>query len=278
MLADVAPLLRCPHCQGTLAVQDTVVRCAQGHSFDVARQGYVNLLPRPAATGPGDTAAMVHARASFLSGGHYDRFADAVADAVNETGPLDEPVAEVGAGTAYYLARALDGRTGPGVALDVSPAAARRAARAHPRLGSVVADAWTRLPLADGCLGAALVAFAPRSGAELARVVRPAGRLVVLVPATDHLVELRSTLGLLDVDPRKSQRLAASLAADFAPVAERDMRWTASLPRSDVRDLVLMGPNAFHQTSDLDERIAAMARQLPVAVTVSGVVHVLRRR
>jgi SAM-dependent methyltransferase len=276
VLADVAALLRCPHCQGTLALRERVLRCSHGHSFDVARQGYVNLLPRPAVTGPGDTAVMVRARESFLSGGHYDRLADAVAGAVNEAGCQDEPMAEVGAGTAYYLARALDDRTGPGVALDVSVAAARRAARAHPRVGSVVADAWTRLPLADGCLGAALVAFAPRSGGELARVVRPAGHVVVLVPATDHLVELRSTLSLLDVDPRKSERLAASLGADFAPLSERPVRWTASLRRSDVHDLVLMGPNAFHQTSDLDERIAALPERLPV--TISGVVHVLRRR
>lgn len=276
MLADVASLLRCPHCLGTLTLRERQLRCAQGHAFDVARQGYVNLLPRPAATGSGDSAAMVQARASFLSGGHYDRFAHAVADAVNEAGSPDEPVAEVGAGTAYYLAGVLDRRTGPGVALDVSPAAARRAARAHPRAGSVVADAWTWLPLADGCIGAALVAFAPRSGGQLARVVRPAGRVVVLVPASDHLVELRSTLGLLDVDPRKSERLGASLGDDFVPVGQRQVRWTTSLQRSDVRDLVLMGPNAFHRTSDLDARIAALPEHL--SVTVSGVVHVLLRR
>lgn len=276
MLADIVSLLRCPHCRSPLDLRQHALRCAQGHSFDVARQGYVNLLPRRPATGTGDTAAMVQARMSFLGRGHYARFADAVARAVNETGQLDEPVAEVGAGTAYYLAQVLHGRTGPGVAIDVSSAAARRAARSHPRIGSVVADAWTSLPLADRCLGAAAVAFAPRSGGELARVVRPGGRVVVLVPAVDHLQQLRSALGLMQVDARKSERLAASLGDDIVPVGEREVRWTAPLQRSDVRDLVLMGPNAFHQAPDLDERIGELPESLPV--TVSGIVHVLRRR
>src|SRR5690349_14687654 len=114
-----------------------VLACSQGHAFDVARQGYVNLLSRRPPTGGGDTAAMVQARATFLGRGHYRRFASAVADAVAAVVPADEAVAEVGAGTAYYLATVLERRRGPGVALDVSPAAARRAAQAHPRVGSV---------------------------------------------------------------------------------------------------------------------------------------------
>lgn len=276
MLADVVALLRCPHCGNRMTLADRVLRCGSGHSFDVARQGYVNLLPRRPATGTGDTTAMVAARASFLSRGHFRPFAEAVATAVNEGSPSDEPVAEVGAGTGYYLAAVLEGRTGAGVALDVSAAAARRAARAHDRVGSVVADAWTSLPLQDGSVGAAVVAFAPRSGGELGRVVRKGGRVVVLVPGADHLVELRSALGLLDVDARKRERLAAALGDDVRPVDQRVLRWTTHLQHSDVRDLVLMGPNAVHQGRELDARVAALPE--PVPVTVSGEVHVLRRR
>jgi 23S rRNA (guanine745-N1)-methyltransferase len=222
---------------------------------------------------------MVAARTSFLSGGHYARFADAVVAAMCASAEVasDEPIAEVGAGTGYYLAHALSRRDGVGVAIDVSTAAARRAARAHERVGAVVADAWTSLPLADACLGAALVAFAPRSGRELARVVRPGGRLVVLVPAVDHLAELRAHLGLLAVDPRKAERLAAALGDGFQPESERAVRWTTELDHDAVRDLVLMGPNALHQDQGhLTEAIAALPPG--TSVTASGIVHVLRRR
>jgi SAM-dependent methyltransferase len=276
VLADVVPLLRCPHCGATFEQRDGVLACGGGHTFDVARQGYVNLLPRPPRTGTGDSPAMVQARDSFLGRGHYAPFADAVAAGVNEVGSLDEPVAEIGAGTAYHLARVVEGRTGPGLALDVSTAAARRAARAHPRVGSVVADAWTSLPVADACVGAAVVAFAPRAGGEVARILRPGGRLAVLVPGPDHLIELRSMLGLLDVDPRKTERLAATLGAAFAPVEEREVRWTAHLDRSDVRDLVLMGPNARHQdVCSLERQLRSVPDHL--AVTVSGSVHLFAR-
>lgn len=279
MLSDIVDLLRCPYCQQELELHGPVLRCTSGHAFDVARQGYVNLLPRRPSTGTGDTTEMVQARASFLSRGHYAAFADAVTaamwDGPDAPRPV-EPIAEVGAGTGYYLAEAVGRHEGVGVALDVSAAAARRAARAHQRIGAVVADAWTSLPLADGCVGGAVVAFAPRSGGELARVVRPGGRLVVLVPGADHLTELRSALGLLDVDPHKAERLAATLEPDFEPSAKRPLRWRTVLDRADVRDLVLMGPNARHQDARrLDVGLAKLPAQ--VTVTVSGIVHVLRR-
>ena len=102
--------------------------------------------------------------------------------------------------------------TGPparsGVVLDSSPYAARRAARAHPRAMAVVADTWARLPVRDGAVDRVLVVFAPRNGPEIARVLDPDGRLVVVTPAADHLGELVGPLGLLRVDPDKAARLA----------------------------------------------------------------------
>jgi 23S rRNA (guanine745-N1)-methyltransferase len=284
VLSDVVDLLRCPHCRQELRLHGRVLTCPSAHAFDVARQGYVNLLPRRPSTGTGDSPAMVEARASFLARGHYAAFADAVASAIStrSDGGDDElgqgePIAEVGAGTGYYLAQVLRRREGSGVALDVSAAAARRAARAHERIGSVVADAWTSLPLRDGCLGGAVVAFAPRSGGELARVVRPGGRLVVLVPGAGHLAELRAALELLDVDPRKAERLAASLGPEFEPSSVQPIEWRTELDHEDVRDLVLMGPNARHQDRGrITDRLDALPAR--VGVTVSGEVHVLRRR
>jgi 23S rRNA (guanine745-N1)-methyltransferase len=285
VLSDVVDLLRCPHCRQEMQLHGRVLQCCSGHSFDVARQGYVNLLPGRPATGTGDTSAMVAARTAFLSRDHYAQFADAVAAATSATSDTtdgsevtsSEPIAEIGAGTGYYLAHALRRREGVGVAIDVSTAAARRAAHAHERIGSVVADAWTSLPLTDACLGAAVVAFAPRSGGELARVVRPGGRLVVLVPAGDHLTELRTRLGLLDIDPRKAERQAAALGDGFRSESHSTIRWTTELDHDAVRHLVLMGPNALHQD---EGRLAGSIAALPgrTTVTMSGILHVLRRR
>ena len=157
MLSDVLPLLRCPHCTGPLADAGPAVRCPRGHGFDVARQGYLSLLAGGGGTSTADTAAMVQARAAFLGAGHYDALSEAVAAAVGRG-----PVVDVGAGTGHHLARVLDRVEGPGLALDLSKHAARRAARAHPRAGAVVADAWRALPVADAVAGTVLSVFAPR--------------------------------------------------------------------------------------------------------------------
>lgn len=274
MLADVVALLRCPSCREPLREQQRFLTCTRGHTFDVARQGYVNLLGA-AQPGTADTPAMVAARADFLAGGWFAPLADGVADGV---GPGAGVVVEMGAGTAYHLAHVLDRGAGAvGLAVDVSVAACRRAARAHPRAGAVVADAWADLPLRDGCADAVVVAFAPRGAAELARVTRPGGRLVVLAAGADHLGELRAPLGLVGVDDRKQERLRAATAPWFAVTARVPLRYAVRLGAADVVRLASMGPSAFHtRPAALGERVAALPN--PVEVTVAATVTTLQRR
>lgn len=274
MLADVVRLLRCPACGAELHAAPGSLRCNANHAFDVARQGYVNLLAG-AAHGTADTTSMVQARAQFLAAGHYAPLAHLVAEAA---GGGEGPVVELGAGTAYYLATALEARPrSVGLALDISVPASRRAARAHPRAGAVVADAWSSLPLADGCADVVLVVFAPRGAAEIARVLRPGGRLVVLTPTPQHLTELVEVLGLLGVDERKPERLRTALDPGFDVVDEAALRRTMRLTAVDVEHLAAMGPSAFHTTADdLRRRVA----RLPAVVEVTAAVTVttFRRR
>jgi 23S rRNA (guanine745-N1)-methyltransferase len=113
-----------------------------------------------------------------------------------------------------------------------------------------------------------LVVFAPRNGAETARVLRPDGRLVVVTPAADHLAELIGPLELLTVDPAKADRLAASLGPHLRPVAAAAHREELLLDHAAVRTLVGMGPHARHRSPD--DLAAAVARlPEPVRVTVS---------
>ena len=259
MLEPVVDALACPHCRASLSLESGTARCRTGHAFDVARQGYLNLLTRPAPN-PGDTAEMVAARADFLASGNYSTLREAVAESLR----VDGLVVEIGAGTAYYLARVVATGQRTGLALDVSPYAARRAAKAAPSIGAVVCDAWQQLPVRDGVAAAVLDVFAPRNAAEIARVLRPDGVLLVVTPRPDHLRELVGVLGLVRVDEAKDQRLATGLGERFDRVSTTELDWTMTLDRRTARNLVAMGPSAWHT-----DPVATEALPDPTTVTAS---------
>ncbi|WP_369132182.1 putative RNA methyltransferase [Modestobacter sp. I12A-02662] len=260
--------LACPVCGRPVHADPAGLRCPAGHAFDRARQGHVTLLPPDGTPHAGDSAAMVADRAEFLAAGHYAGVTAALADTAL-AGTPPETVLDVGGGTGAHLAGVLDRAPGAvGVVLDASRYAARRAARAHPRAMAVVADSWARWPVLDSSVDRVLVVFAPRNGAETARVLRPEGRLVVVTPAADHLAELVGPLGLLSVDPAKAERLTASLAPHLRPVASAAHREELRLDHAAVRTLVGMGPHARHLAAgELTARIAALPE--PVRVTVA---------
>lgn len=300
MLADVVDRLRCPHCataaEVPLTLDGAALRCAAGHTFDVARQGYVSLLTGQAPVVPGDTAAMVAARTSFLAGGHFTGIAAALARHVTtRTAPtVPRPavrrappgalrpaesgcVVDLGAGTGYYLAAALDAAPGTvGIAADISGHALRRAARAHPRLGAIRCDAWRPLPLRTGAADVVLNVFAPRNGAELNRVLSPGGVVLVVAPTGRHLRELATAVGAVSVDPRKSDRVDAALGPHLVAAGSQTYETSVTLGHAAAVAAVAMGPSAWHvEPEALAARIGALPD--PVRVTVSVTISVYDR-
>ena len=243
-IAQVVELLACPYCADRLALTDDgrAASCRQSHRFDLARQGYLNLLAGPQPPNA-DTPAMIDARARFLATGLFDP----IAGVAGRLAAGSSRILDAGAGTGRLLASLLDGDPeARAVALDVSTAAARRAARAQPRLGAVVADVWRTIPAVDGAFDLVVSNFAPRNPAEFVRVLETGGRLLTITPGAEHLTELRRTYALLDIQPDKADRLADTLAGWFAPIrtetVHRRDRWSAET----VADAIAMGPNAFH--------------------------------
>jgi 23S rRNA (guanine745-N1)-methyltransferase len=115
------------------------------------------------------------------------------------------------------------------------------------------------LPVRDAAAGVVLNVFAPRNAVEYARVLRPDGLLVVVVPGPGHLAELVTALGLIRVDAAKPARLAATLDPFFAGLGERPVSYDLQLTREQVRAAVAMGPNAWHVPADvLADRVAAL--------------------
>jgi 23S rRNA (guanine745-N1)-methyltransferase len=278
VLSDVIGCLQCPVCGRSLSLDAGAVRCGNAHAFDVARQGYVNLLPGRAHTGTADTRGMVDAREAFLGAGHYDAILEAVADAAAGVldGAPDGCVVDAGAGTGRYLARVLARAPGRvGLALDLSKHALRRAVRAHERIGAAVCDTWRPLPVRAAVAALVLDVFAPRNAAEFARILHPGGALIVVTPAPDHLRELVDLLGLVSVDERKDERLADALGAYFAPDGSVTVRTAMTLAADDVTALVAMGPSSRHVTeAEVRARVRAISQ--PLSVTAAVAVSVYR--
>ena len=270
----MAGRLRCPNCAAPLSLAGRVLRCARGHAFDVARQGYVALAPPRRGLAPGDSPEMVAARESFLARGHYRVIAEAIAEATPAeliASAGGAPLAlDLGAGTGYYLAALLNDRPGwQGIALDASRPALRRAVRAHPQIAAVACDVWQELPVQDACADLLLNVFAPRNGPEITRVLAPGGALVVVTPTQSHLREIVDALGLLDVDADKQGRLHAALAPRLQSERRRELEFTMTLDHEQLRALVAMGPSARHlQPRQVAERLARLPQSMRVGASL----------
>lgn len=275
MLKDVIDLLADPHDGSALSGADDFSRLVSesGHSFDVAKQGYVTLAAGAGLKHAGDDADMVTARETYLSKGHFAPFVEAVTDAVQdivEQAPehVDAPaLLEVGAGTGYYLAHTLDSlHDARGIGLDISTHAAKHLAKCHPRVGAVVADVWERLPIRDQSIHAISVVFAPRNPAEFQRILAPGGEVVVLTPTTGHLDELREPLGILGVEDGKVDRMYDQAAGYLTQAAEPiDITFPILLDKASIAAQVGMSPSARHiSAEELAERMARLPETMQV--------------
>lgn len=275
MLSNIVDVLADPLDLSPLRGEDGFSRLVSesGHSYDVARQGYVSLVGGKGLNHDGDSLEMVRSREAFLAQGYFAPFVEAVTDAVGNViersaAQVDEPVVlEVGAGTGYYLAHTLDSIDGArGVGLDISVPAAKHLAKSHPRTGAVVADVWERIPLRDASVHAITVVFAPRNPGEFRRVLVDGGEAVILTADRGHLDELREPLGILGVEEGKLERMLEQAKGHLEPVSDAELiEFPMQLEREAIAAQVGMSPSARHlDPATLAERVAALPERLEV--------------
>ena len=261
-------LLRCPICRLDLIAAAGALVCRARHSFDLAREGYVNLLRgrrrRPASSG--DSQEQLRHRTAFLDAGHFDDIALNIAEYIqqSDTQPIfgEWRILDAGSGTGHHLARIAQALSQPvvGIGIDISRDAARQAARRWPRLAFAVADLWTEWPLQDAAVDLVVSIFAPKNFPEAARVLRQGGWLTVVYPGVDHMTELRERLGLMRRHEAADRRYADAVTSFVGPQTVKRLRWKTVLDDLAIRSAILMGPNARHiAASTLDGELGPMS-------------------
>jgi 23S rRNA (guanine745-N1)-methyltransferase len=241
-------LLRCPLCKSGFTAAAGAFVCRNGHSFDLAREGYVNLLcggSRHPAAG-GDSSPQLRHRAQFLGAGHLDALTMTIVRQVERSVQGPQHVLDAGSGTGHHLARIAARLPGSviGLGLDISKDAARQAARRWPSVAFAVANLWAGWPVRDQAVDLVVSIFAPKNFPEMARVLRPGGWLALAYPGPDHLIELRDRFGLLRQYAENSLSYAQMVMRFVGPPFATRLYRRAVLDPATARAVILMGPNA----------------------------------
>lgn len=237
-------------------------RCANGHAFDVASQGYANLLPvqYKRSRDPGDSKEMVAARRRFLNSGAYQPIAEAVSHAVLAGLPATASCLDAGCGEGYYLrqlsAAAADMRQRLAiVGVDISKWAVLAAAKQDQRPAWLVGSN-AKLPVQSATLDRVLCLFGFPAYAEFARVLKPGGQLLLVDPGPDHLRELRQII-YPTLKPERDTALPAPVG--FSPLTTQTVRFSFALAGAEpIADLLAMTPHLHRASAEGRARAAAL--------------------
>lgn len=245
--------LICPVCGQPLEHLDGGCGCSWGHRFDLARQGYVNLLvvQQKHSLHPGDTRQQVLSRRAFLEGGFYEPIVEAVKSAALRHG-AQGPVLDVGCGEGYYAVRVAQALGAELMGLDISKEAVRCAAAAYKGPMWVCGTA-SHLPVADDSVGTLMSMFALTVPGEFRRVLGSDGVFLQVLAAQDHLLGLKSVIyPELHQKPKDSvPQLEEFRLAESCPVS-----FPIDVSGEQVMNLLSMTPHVWRITAEGAQRLA----------------------
>lgn len=265
-------ILMCPVCRQSLDLNEKTWRCELGHSYDVAKQGYVNLhvVQHKHSKNPGDTPESVDARRAFLQGGYYQPLQHAVVALLKQ---LDvKTVLDIGCGEGYYTS-AMQQVVEQCVGVDIAKNAVQRAAKLNAEVTWVVGTGAT-LPVLDQSMDACTSLFSPIPQAEIARVLKDDGYLIVVTPASEHLYAMRKAL-FEQVNPHTPEKFVEQLQDLFELKQEQIIDAPIVLDQQALKNLIAMTPYAYKASP---ERRLQLEQQLQLEVTASFQIYVFQKR
>ncbi|WP_273454755.1 putative RNA methyltransferase [Nevskia ramosa] len=268
-------MLVCPLCRGALLRQPPTWRCANNHCYDVAREGYVNLLlvQQKHSPEPGDSAESLTARRAFLEAGHYGPLRDAVVAMLAPLAPLaPDTLLDLGCGEGWYTS-AFPAIAAEVIGLDIAKPAIRLAAKRYPGITWIVGSGAV-LPVDDASLDVISCLFTQLHIDEMHRALKSSGHVLVVTPAADHLWSLRAGL-FEDVVAHEPDKFLAGFADRFELAARDDVRAPLSLGNAQLRQLLAMTPYVWKARP---ERRAVLERCEQLETTAAFSLLLFRKR
>ena len=275
-MEDTKSLFCCPICGEALDREEKRYACPVGHSFDLAREGYVNLLPanRQHSKAPGDDRDMTAARTRFLDGGWYSPLRSALCALAEKALPPVGALLDAGCGEGWYtsaLAEMAEKKSGRTAGVDLSKPAVKKAARRCPAAEVSVASVY-HLPLADSSVDVLVDCFSPLAAEEFARVLRPGGVFLYVVPGPRHLWELKELLYESPYENEEKEEEYPGFALEGVTAVEHTFTLTDG---EDVMALFGMTPYAWKTPREAVERLERVEK---LTVTAQFRIHTLRRK
>ena len=263
--------LRCPLDSLPLELQDSSLRCPNSHSFDIARQGYVNLLGAQdkRSRDPGDSKAMIAARHSFLEAAYFEPIAERICALVAPHLVEAKLIVDAGCGEGYYLQKLSEALSGSGepkpglVGLDISKWALQVAARRFPATWLVASN--RNIPLAAASADLVMDVFGFPDFAAFERLLNPTGMLLRVQAGAKHLLELREVI----YPVIKTVATANAEPTGFTRVAHSALQYQIPrLQRTAISQLLQMTPH-LHRASSQGKLRAAQLEELSISVDVT---------
>lgn len=244
--------LICPICAQELNNEGKRYVCARNHSFDIARQGHVNLLTvqQKHSKNPGDTREQVLSRREFLEAGFYAPIAETLINTARELG-IRGQILDVGCGEGYYAARLSEALESPLTGLDISKEAVRCAAAKYKNQQWLCATA-AHIPVADKSVDLLTSLFALTLPEEFARVLKQDGYFFQVLAAEDHLLGLKSVI--YDTLTHKEKDTVPELPG-FDLVKTVPIRFSFTVEGAQIRNLFSMTPHLFRIGKEGAERL-----------------------
>lgn len=273
-------ILQCPVCRDALLLSASGYQCINKHSFDAARQGYVNFLlsHKKHSKEPGDNREMIESRRRFLDRGFYDRVSDGINKAIAGEPALSDRgrtfnILDAGCGEGFYLKRLKASLAGASIdyyGVDISKIAVRQATQRDRTMNWFVASI-VDLPFAAGSLDVVLNVFSLADFEEFARILRPAGKLVIASPGPRHLNGLREIIYPVAREHAESTRTEQARGL-FSLADETRINYQLELKSNqEIMDLLAMTPyfwNIGLETKSKVEALDWLALDVDVLISI----------